>query len=66
MEIEKILDTYMNGNPDDMREQIRKYGVRKFFYDLLTHMMYEQDELNASNELLRYRRIYGIYYGFRS
>ena len=62
--LDAILETYMNGNPDDMRDAIKVYGVKKFFYDILGHMMDQCDE-TAGKQFLRYRRMYGIYYGFR-
>jgi len=61
MKIETIVDSYWNGQHDQMREQIQKYGVKMFFYDLLPYMMDEADI-----HILRYKRIYGIYYKFRS
>lgn len=36
MKIETILDSYINGQRKQMIDQIRRYGMRRFFVDLVT------------------------------
>jgi len=48
MNIQKIMDSYYNGNLQQMVNQIKEYGLYSFWYDLKRYL---EDNINNIQEI---------------